>query len=310
MKRITFPSSTRASMRSLRRLKRELEGYLFILPWLVGFIVLTAGPVFASFGLSLFEWRLIEPPRYIGLQNYAIMFGQDPLFWQSLKVTLTYVAVAVPLQIIFALFLAVLLKQPVRLVGVFRTIYYLPAVVSGVAISILWLWLYEPNFGLLNDLLLRVGIHGPNWLGLPAWALPALIFMSLWGVGSTMIVFLAGLQNVPRHLLEAADLDGAGACRRFTAVTLPMISPVLFFNLIMGIISGFQTFTQAYVMTQGRPLNSTLFYALYLYQNAFEFLKMGYASSMAWVMFLIILALTMFQFRLAGRWVYYEGEAK
>lgn len=292
-----------------RRLKQTIEGYLFISPWLIGFVLFTAGPVVASLVLSFFRWSLIEPPRFVGFENYARMFSGDPLFWKSLRVTLTYVMVAVPLQIVYALFLAILLNQKVRMIPVFRTIFYLPSVVSGVAISVLWLWLYQPDIGLINELLRYVGIKGPAWLVSEQWALPALIGMSLWTVGGPMIIFLAGLQGIPQELYEAAELDGAGEWRKFRHVTLPMLSPAIFFNLVLGFIAGFQTFTQAYVMTRGGPLNATLFYALYLYLNAFTFLKMGYAAALAWVMFIIIMALTMIQLVLARRWVYYEYEA-
>jgi len=295
------------SARSRRRFKQALEGYLFIAPWLLGFVLFTAGPVLASLGLSFFNWSLIRPPRFIGAENYVTMFSEDPLFWKSLQVTLIYVTTAVPLQIGFALFLAVLLNQKVRMLSLFRTVFYLPSVVSGVAVSVLWLWLYQPELGLINEILRHVGIEGPPWLVSERWALPALIGMSLWTVGGAMIVFLAGLQNIPRELHEAAELDGAGQWARFYHITLPMLSPVIFFNLILGLIGGFQTFTQAYVMTRGGPLNATMFYALYLYLNAFTFLKMGYAAALAWIMFLIILVLTLLQFKLARHWVYYEA---
>lgn len=293
---------------SRRRLMRALEGYLFISPWIVGFLVFTAGPILASLVLSFFEWSLIRPPRFAGLNNYVKIFTADPLFWQSLKVTLIYVIVAIPLQLAFALFLAILLNQKVRLIPLFRTIFYLPSQVSAVAIAVIFLWIYHPELGLLNELLRHVGIKGPAWLISERWALPALIGMSLWSVGGAMIILLAGLQDVPQHLYEAASLDGAGEFAKFRFITLPMLSPVLFFNLVLGIIGGFQYFTQAYVMTRGGPLNATLFYALYLYLNAFNFLKMGYAAALAWILFVIMIAVTIWQLRLARHWVYYEYE--
>ena len=293
-----------------RRLKQMLEGYLFISPWILGFIFFTGGTVVASLGLSFLNWKLIRPPRFVGLANYITMFTEDPLFWKSLQVTLTYVIIAVPLQIVFALFLAILLNQKVRIIALFRTIFYLPSVVSGVAVSVIWLWLYQPELGLLNNLLSQVGITGPAWLVSERWALPALIGMSLWTVGGPMIIFLAALQDVPEHLYEAAALDGAGEWAKFRHVTLPMLSPVVFFNLILGMIAAFQLFAQPYVMTRGGPLNATMFYALYLYLNAFEFLKMGYAAALAWIMFIIIMAFTFLQFRLARRWVHYEAAGR
>lgn len=291
-----------------RRLKQNVEGYLFISPWIIGFILFTGGPILASLVLSFFKWSLIRPPRLIGFSNYINMFTDDPLFWQSLKVTVTYVVVAVPLQLIFALFLAILLNQKVRLIPLFRTIFYLPSQVSVVAIAVVFLWIYHPELGLVNDLLRRIGIQGPAWLISTTWALPALIGMSLWSVGGAMIIMLAGLQDVPQHLYEAAALDGAGEVAKFRHVTLPMLSPVLFFNLVLGIIAGFQYFAQTYVMTQGGPLNATLFYALYLYMSAFNFLKMGYAAALAWILFLVIMVVTVWQLRLARHWVYYEFE--
>ena len=302
-------------MRSVRRdsgtrwrLKQTIEGYLFIAPWLVGFIVFMAGPVAASLGLSFFRWSLIRPPRFVGIENYVTMFTNDPLFWQSLRVTLIFVAVAVPMQIAFALFLALLLNQKVRMIPVFRTMFYLPSVVGFVAVAVLWAWLYQPEFGLINDFLRRVGIEGPAWLISKRWALPAVIGASLWTVGGTMIIFLAGLQNIPQHLYEAAALDGAGEVAQFRHVTLPMLSPVIFFNLILGMIAGFRTFELPLVMTNGGPLNTTMFYALYLYLNAFTFLKMGYAAALAWILFIVILVVTFVQLRLARRGVYYEFE--
>jgi multiple sugar transport system permease protein len=291
-----------------RRLKQAIEGYLFISPWIIGFVLFTAGPILASFVLSFFRWSLIRPPRLIWFDNYIVMFTKDPLFWQSLRVTVIYVVTAVPLQLIFALFLAILLNQKVRLIPLYRTMFYLPSQVSAVAVAVIFLWIYHPELGLINDLLRLVGIQGPAWLISTRWALPALIGMSLWSVGGAMIILLAGLQDIPPHLYEAAALDGAGELAKFRYVTLPMLSPVIFFILVLGIIASFQYFAQAYVMTRGGPLNATLFYALYLYLNAFNFLKMGYAAALAWILLLIIIAVTIWQLRLARHWVYYEFE--
>jgi len=291
-----------------RQLRQTIEGYLFIAPWIIGFVLFIAGPVAASLGLSFFEWSLIRPPRFVGAENYVSMFTDDPLFWQSLRVTLIYVAVAVPLQIAFALLLALLLNQKVRMIPIFRTMFYLPSVVGFVAVAVLWQWLYQPELGLINDFLGRVGIEGPAWLISRRWALPAVIGASLWTVGGTMIIFLAGLQNIPRHLFEAAALDGAGEWGQFRHVTLPMLSPVIFFNLILGMIAGFRTFELPLVMTNGGPLNATMFYAVYLYLNAFTFLKMGYAAALAWILLIVIVAVTVVQLRLARHWVYYEFE--
>lgn len=293
--------------RRRRRLKQTIEGYLYISPWIVGFILFTGGPVVASFVLSFFSWPMIQPPHWVGFGNYVNMFTRDPLFIKSLVVTLNYVIVSVPLQLGFALCLALLVNQKVRLVGFWRTIFYMPSVASGVAVSVLWIWLLSPSYGLVNEILQFFGIHGPNWLTSIRFALPALIGLSLWNVGGGMVIFLAGLQGIPNELLEASELDGAEGFTRFRYVTLPLLSPVTFFNLVLAVILGVQAFTQAFIMTQGGPLNATLLYGLYLYQNAFAFLKMGYAAALAWFMFLIILVITLLQFRLARTWVYYEG---
>jgi multiple sugar transport system permease protein len=210
---------------------------------------------------------------------------------------------------VFALLLALLLNQRVRGLAVFRTIFYLPSVASGVAVAVLFLWIFNPQFGLVNSLLSYVGIQGPGWLASPEWALPTLILMSLWSVGGTMIIFLAGLQNVPNELLEAASLDGAGVWQRFRFVTVPLLTPTILFNLVLLIINQFQTFTQAYTMTNGGPLYSTLFYVYYLYQNAFTDLNMGYAAALAWVLFAIVLVLTIVVMRTSDRWVFYQGGA-
>lgn len=286
--------------------KEAIEGYLYASPWFIGFIIFTAGPIIASLILSFTDWDLVNLPRWIGFGNYRTLLD-DPLFWQGLKVTSIYSLFSIPLGIAGGLTIAVLLNQKIKGLSVFRSIYYLPAIVSGVAVSLLWSWIFNPDFGVLNYLLSLIGIKGPGWIYDEKWALPSLIIMSLWGVGGGMVIYLASLQGVPTELYEAAIIDGASSWRRFWSITIPMISPVLFFQLIMGIIGSFQIFTQAYIMTNGGPNNATLFYVLYLYRNAFQWFKMGYASALAWVLFLIILALTIIQFKLANYWVYYEG---
>jgi len=290
-----------------KKLRSAIEGYLFISPWLLGLIIFTVGPVIASFWLSMTEYDIINPARFIGFSNYRVLFREDPLFWQALKVTTIYTLGSVPLQLIFGFAIALLMNQKLKGMSVFRTIYYLPAVVSGVAVSVLWRWIFMPDVGIINILLGKIGITGPRWLGDPNWVLPALIIMSLWGVGGGMVIYLAGLQGIPTELYEAAELDGAGRWAKFTTVTIPMMSPVIFFNLVMGVIGSFQTFTQAYIMTQGGPQNASLFYILYLYQRAFQELRMGYASALAWVLFLTILICTIFIFKTSAGWVYYEG---
>src|SRR5215213_519693 len=242
-------SRSPSSGSALRR-REWLVGYLMILPAVIGFVVFTAGPILASLVLSLTEFDIISPPTWIGLQNYRDL-AQDPLFWQS--VTVKYAIVALPLGLVFALALAVLLNQKVRWVSLWRTIYYLPAVVSGAVIAVLWSWILNPEFGVVNLILRVFGINGPNWLGDTRTALPSLIMVGLWGVGGSVIIYLAGLQGIPTDLYDAARVDGANAWQRFTQVTLPMLSPVIFFNLVIGLIAAFQFFTEPFVMTEGGP---------------------------------------------------------
>lgn len=293
--------------RSLQQ-QRARMFYILILPWLIGFVLFVLGPMLFSLGMSFTRWNLLNLPVPIGVDNYTHMV-HDALFWQSLKVTTVYAVVSVPLGLAFALLLAVLLNQQVRGVAVFRTIFYLPSVASGVAVAVLFLWIFNPQFGLVNTLLSYLGIQGPGWLASPQWALPTLIIKSLWSVGGTMIIFLAGLQNVPAELLEAASLDGAASWQRFRYVTLPLLTPTILFNLVLLIINQFQVFTEAYTMTNGGPLYATLFYVYYLFQNAFTYLNMGYAAALAWVLFAIVLVLTVIVLRTSDRWVFYQGGA-
>jgi len=289
--------------------REEIAFHLFAAPWLIGFLVFTAYPTLASFFLSFTHYEVITPAQWIGLDNYLFVL-HDPLFWQSLQVTALYAVGSVSLGVTFAFLLALLMNQPVPGISVYRTLYYLPSTISGVPVALLWMWVFDPAFGVLNNVLKFFGIQGPQWLFSTTWVLPAFIIMSLWGVGGAMVIYLAGLQGIPRHLYEAAELDGATAVTRFRHVTIPMVSPVIFFNLILSIIGSFQTFTAAYVMTSGGPANASLFYALYLYQNAFQFFKMGYASALAWVLLVIILALSMVVIQSSPYWVYYEGKLK
>jgi multiple sugar transport system permease protein len=283
-------------------------GYIFIGPWLIGFLIFSLGPVVASFILSFTRYELITAPSWIGADNYVEMLTKDRLFWQSLYNTLYYTLFSVPLGLTFAFLLALLLNRRLPGIGVYRTVFYLPVVSSGVAISLLWIWLFNPQFGLLNYLLGLLGLPGPGWLTDSTWAKPALVLMSLWSVGGTTVILLAGLQGVPATLYEAAALDGANEWNRFWHITVPMMSPVIFFNFIIGIIGSFQVFTQAYVMTQGGPQNATLFYVLHLFKQGFGLFRMGYAAALAWLLFLIILLLTLVQMVLARRWVYYAGD--
>jgi len=298
----------RANRRWRLATQEALWGYFFIVPWIIGFIAFMLVPIVASFWLSLQRYEVLTPPKWVGIKNYTTFLFQDPLFSKSLLNTFYYVALSVPLGLVVALGLALLLNLNLRGVSIFRTIFYVPMVTPVVAVSLLWLFLFNPQFGVLNYLLDLVGLPRLGWISDPAWSKPSLILMSLWTVGGTMLIFLAGLQGVPVQLYEAAQIDGANHWQRFVHITLPMLSPVIFFNLVLGVIGSFQTFTQAYVMTGGGPVDSTLFYALYLYRNAFKLLRMGYASAMAWVLLIIILVLTLVQFRVGRSWVYYEGE--
>ena len=287
------------------RQREAIWAYAFLSPWLLGFVIFLAGPMVASLFFSFTQYKVVKPPVWIGLANYTRMFGDD-LFYKSLQVTTTYTVFSVPLRIVFGLVIAVLLNQNVRLSGFFRTVFYLPSVISGVAVAIVFAWIFNFRFGILNYFLSLVGVPGPNWLGHPRWVLWAFVLMSLWSVGGNVVIFLAALQGVPPALHEAAQIDGASAWRRFWRITLPMISPAILFVVIMGIIGTFQTFTQAYIMTSGGPANATLFYLFYLYKNAFNWFEMGYASALAWVLFIIVMSLTLLLLRSSARWVYYE----
>ncbi|MGQ9554471.1 MAG: carbohydrate ABC transporter permease [Anaerolineae bacterium] len=298
----------RQSLSSARR-REAREGFLFISPWVLGFIVFTVGPLIASVFFSFTDYEIVKPPIWIGLDNYRRML-QDRLFWQALKVTSIYVVGTVPVGIVLSFAVALLMNQKIKFLGFFRTAYYMPNLVPSVASAILWIWILSPQFGLLNTFLRSIGIEGPQWLGSVKWALPSLIIMSLWGIGGPMLIYLAGLQGIPTELYEAAEIDGASSWKRFQHVTVPQMSSVVFFNLIMGIIGTFQVFTAGYIMTEGGPRYATLFYVLYLYNNAFRYFRMGFASALAWVLGVIILAFTLIVFRSSAMWVYYEGELK
>ena len=296
-----------AILRSLRA-RETFWFYVFASPWILGFLIFYLGPMIASFWLSLTNYSVLLPTRFMGLSNYRAMF-EDNLLGISIWNTAYYAALAVPTSMVAGLGLALVLNRgDLRGRSFFRSAFYVPAIMPLVAVSILWIWLLQPRFGLINTLLYFLSIKGPNWLGDPAWSKPGLVIMNLTGVGINMVIFLAALQGVPTHLYEAAELDGANRLRKFWHVTIPMISPAIFFVAVIGFINSFQVFTQAYIMTEGGPADSTLFYVLYLYRHAFNYFKMGYASAMAWLLFVVIVALTYIQFRLSLRWVYYGGQ--
>lgn len=381
--RLVFLYATRNMSRMAR--KEATEGYMCILPWLIGFVSFTFGPMLFSIYISMCDWDIINAPRFVGLANFQQALFHDFRFIQALKVTLGYAAFALPLGLTGSLLVALLLNQNVKGMSWFRTIFYVPAILPGIATAMLWRWIFNPENGILNKILgatnpqfaamagvlrpwpfaiavglivaaviavkaiqelklrtassgvsilwlvlalpigglvafvwntgfglLKVSLNGPLplWLGDPAWALPAFILMSLWSVGGGMIIYLAGLQSIPTQLYEAADIDGANPVQKFHKITLPMLSPTIFFNLVMGVIGSFQVFTSSFVMTQGGPHYATLFYLLYLYQKAFQYFQMGYAASMAWILFFIILVCTLLVFKSSSAWVYYEGEVK
>jgi multiple sugar transport system permease protein len=291
------------------RRREAIGGFLFIAPWIVGFLVFTLGPIIASFYFSFTNYQVVKPPVWAGLANYRRLL-EDDLFWQSLKVTSLYVVISVPLGLVLSFLVALLMNQKVKGIGFWRTIFYLPNLVPLIGATMLWLWIFNPEFGLLNGFLDTFGIDGPLWLRSQKWALISLIIMSLWNVGGSTLIYLAGLQGIPTDLYDAVEVDGGGSLAKFWTVTVPQMSPVIFYNLILGIILGFQVFAQPLIMTRGGPRYATLFVVLYLYENAFGNFRMGYASAIAWVLFLIIFALTVITFRMSRSWVYYEGERR
>jgi multiple sugar transport system permease protein len=278
-----------------------------ILPWILGFLIFILGPFLASLYLSFTSYSILKPGRWVMLDNYVKAFTDDRLFWTVLGNTAYYVLGSVPLRIVLAFGLAMLLNQKVRGLAAWRTLFYVPSITPLIATFILWMYLLNPKFGLINHMLGLFGIDPLPWLTHPKWSKPALLIMSVWWVGGNMVIFLAGLQGIPNHLYEAAKLDGANALRQMLHVTIPMMTPTIFFNLIMNLINAFQVFAQSFVMTGGGPLNSTLFYMHYLYNNAFVYFKMGYASALAWVLFIIIFGLTMLVVKTSDRWVFYTG---
>jgi multiple sugar transport system permease protein len=289
--------------------REERAFYLFVSLWIIGFLLFDAGPILASLLISFTNWSALSDPAWIGARNYQKMFG-DALFYKALWNSLYFGFGSVGLGMIGAFLLALLLNQKVAGMSFFRTVFYLPSVVSGIAVAILWIMILHQDFGLINSALAWFGIEGPGWLVQPEWAMPALIMMSLWGVGGSMVIYLAGLQSVPTHLYEAAQIDGAGSWGKFWNVTVPMMSPVIFYNLIVGFIASIQGFVLVLIMTNGGPANATLVYGLYLYRQAFQFFDMGYASALAWVLLVVIMAITAAQFFAAKYWVFYEGDLK
>ncbi len=297
--------------RGFLRTNRQQEALWFwitVSPWLIGFLIFTLGPVVASIYLSFTDWDFFNPPQLVGLDNYQLLFTND-LFWKVLGNTFYYALLAIPLGLVAATVLAYLLNQQIQGMRFYRTLFYLPALVPIVVSSFVFIWLLAPA-GLINDFLGVFGIDGPRWLLDEAWVKPALVIMSLWGVGGAMVLILAGMQGIPKELYEAAELDGAGESSLFFRITLPMLTPILFFNLVMGVIGSLQTFTQVYLMTSGGPNNASMMMVPFLFQIGFEFYRMGQASAVAWILFIIILSLTLLVFRSSSLWVFYESEVR
>jgi multiple sugar transport system permease protein len=288
-----------------RERKEIRDAYLFLSPWLIGMLLFTAGPILFSLFLSFCKWDVISPLQWIGLGNYQQML-HDKLLLISLLNTLTYAALYIPLSLVTALGMAMLLNQRLKGMGIFRTLFYLPTLTQGIATFTLWSIIFEPEAGLLNRGLRTFIANPPGWLVDPAWSKPALVIMALWSVGGTMLIFLAGLKNIPADFYEAASIDGARPITQFFRITLPMLSPTIFFNVIMATIGAFQVFAAAFVLTGGGPSNSTLFYVYYLFNRSFVYFNMGYASAMAWLLFIIVLTLTILQTKIGQKWVHYS----
>lgn len=289
-----------------KQARENIKGYLFISPWLLGFLLWVLGPMVASLVISFTEWDILTPPSFVGIKNYTKLLDPNVYFLKALYNTIYITAIGVPLQVVLALFVAQFLNYRGRGVNLFRTIFYLPMVTPIVASALVWLMIFNPEFGLANTLLRLFKLPEQRWFLDPDLSKPLIIVWMLWHIGGSMVIFLGGLQSVPESLYDAAEVDGAGPIRQFFSITLPLISPVIFFVITTSIIGTFQVFTVAFITTGGGPIRSTLFYVLYLYKNAFEYLRMGFGSGLAWVLFVIILIVTLIQFKLANRWVYYE----
>ncbi len=299
-------------LRKARKIKPDtMAFYMFISPWILGFCIFTIYPLAYSIFISFQKWDMISPMEFIGWDNYMRAFsGKDRFFWQSIKVTLYYCALSVPLQLIVGFLIALLMNQKVHGMRFFRTIFYMPALVGGVAVSMLWACIFGYDYGLFNNILRSLSLPPQHWLSDGRLVIPSLVIMNLWSVGGGMVVYLAGLQDIPTYLYEAAEIDGASTFTQFKHITIPMMSPIIFFNLINGIIGSFQTFTQSFIMTNGGPNGASMFYVLNLYQQAFSRFRMGYASALAWILFIIILFFTVLIFKSSSLWVFYESEMK
>jgi multiple sugar transport system permease protein len=299
-----------SSLTNTKKRRDLVEGYIFILPVVLGLIFFTFGPMLASLYFSFTNYPILKAPEWVGLANFIQLFTAEQWFWPAVKVTVLYAVIQVPLGIVGAFLLALFLNQRVKGIAFFRTCFYIPTVVPVVASSVLWLWLLNPDYGLINAVLKLIHLPTSKFLAEPETALPSLILMSLWGVGGGMVIYLAGLQGIPESFYEAGKIDGANELQLFFYITIPMMTPTIFFNLVMGLIGALQVFTQAFVMTAGGPLHSTYFYGLMIYERAFKFFQMGMASAMAWLLGIAIMVLTLVVFRSSALWVFYETEVK
>jgi multiple sugar transport system permease protein len=303
---------------TLRR-DQVIWAYVFLLPWIIGLVVFVVGPILFSLVLSFFTYTLGRDYSFVGLDNWIKAFTQDELFWHSLSRTFVYTAVVVPVSVFGALLTAMLLNEKLRATTFYRTVFFMPHLAPAVAAIYIWLWLLNPQYGLLNEIFWQIGVwltgtgfKGPGWFSDPSWALPALMLVALWGAigGNMMVIFLAGLQGIPQELYEAASIDGANARAKFRHVTLPMISPTLFFNSVLACIAAFQTFEFAFIGTKGGPAYATWLYGLHIYRTSFEFFEMGYGATLAWILFIVLSVFTFLQFRSSRNWVYYAGEGR
>lgn len=298
------------------RKKEAFWFYVFVSPWVFGFLAITLGPMVYSFFLSLTNWDLFTAPKFIGLTNYVKLFTKDTIFWKTVFNTLYYAFISVPLGMAFSLFIAYFLNRPIKGSAIYRTLYYIPATVPGVASALLFKWLLAPDVGMINRFLALFGVDGPSWLLEPAWVKPALILMSMWAVGANITLLMAGIRSIPNEFYEAAELDGATPIYQYYRITLPLLTPIIFFNVINGLIGSLQIFTQIYVMTgtggasMGGPNNASMMIVPYLFNNGFRFYKMGYASAIAWILFVLVMLLTLLVFRSSSAWVYYETEVR
>jgi len=293
-----------------KRHRDTIQGYLFIMPVILGLIIFTIGPMIASFYFSFTKFPILQSPEWVGLDNYVKMLTQERYFWQAVRVTVVYAVTAVPLGILGSFLLALLLDQRVKGIAFFRTCFYMPTIVPALASAVLWGWLLNPHYGLVNAVLSRFALPTSPFLSDPKTALASLVLMSMWGIGGGMVIYLAGLQGISQQLYEAGRIDGANMLQLFRHITIPLMTPTIFFNLVMGLIGAFQYFTGAFVLTGGGPLFSTYFYNLMLYERAFKWVQMGMASAMAWFLLVVVLLLTLLVFRSSGMWVYYETEVK